>query len=438
MANILIVDDQKVLRKNLAFYLKSQGYDVDTAESGEEALTKITSTYFDVVISDYKMGEMSGYDLMKEAKRLHPSTGFMIMTAFGSVPLAVDIMRDGAADFLQKPFDYSTILDKIEKTLKRRETCVASDNEKYDQVIAQSQKMKDIIDLATKASASDVPIFIEGESGTGKELLARMIHQQGRRSRARFVAVECSSDLEASLEKEIFGSADNPSDGGAISRANGGTLFLRDIDGLSPRLQIRILRFIREGAFSPADSANVLKSDVRIIASSIVSLKRLITNGSFREDLYYQLNVMSIYVPPLKARAADIFPLVEYFLAKYSSQNNKNIKAVSPEVLAWMRTYEWAGNVRELENIIARGCTLANGEILDESLIFTLPEDRPESEDSQGFFNMTLKDNQRTLILKALKQNNGNYSRTASQLGISRTTLWRRLKRFQIDGVPAK
>jgi len=438
MVNILVVDDQKALRKNLAFYLKSQGYEVATAESGEEAIEKIAHVYYDIVIADYKMGQMSGYDLMKAAKAVHPSTLFIIITAYGDISLAVDVMRDGAADFIPKPFEYAAILDRIEKILKKRQAGVTSDNDRYNQFIAQSQKMKDVIDLSAKAAQSDVPVFIEGENGTGKELVARMIHKQSRRSWAGFTVIECQAFDEENLEAEIFGNSESGQKDSALERANGGTLFFRDMNYMGSKIQSKLLRFIREGAFTLVDSAMTQKSDVRIIASATSSLKQLVSEGVFRDDLYYQLNVINIYVPPLRARIADIFPLVEYFLARYSAQNSKDIKAISPDVLAWMRTYEWPGNVRELENIISRACALATCDILDESLVFTLPDDRPATEEPSGFLNITLKDNQKTLILKALKQNNGNFSRTASQLGISRTTLWRRLKKFKIDGVAVK
>jgi len=438
MVNILVVDDQKVLRKNLAFYLKSQGYEVDSAESGEEALEKIRQKFYDMVIADYKMGNMSGDDLMKAARTIHPAMLFVIVTAYGNINLAVDMMRDGAADFITKPFEYAGILGRIEKILKKRHNAAISTGDRHEQIIAHSQKMRDIIDLSSKAAQADVPVFIEGERGTGRELIARSIHQQGNRSWAGFEVLDCLEQSEHAIEQELFGSiAGGPAEG-ALGKANGGTLFIRDINCLTMRTQARILRFIREGSYSPVDSNVIKKADVRIITSANSSLKPAVSSGLFREDLYYQLNVISIYVPPLRSRINDIFPLVEYFLARYSAKNNKKITTISPDILAWMKTYEWPGNVRELENIMVRACTLATGDYLDESLVFTLPEDRPAAEEDSGFLNLTLKDNQKTLILKALKQNNGNFSRTASQLGISRTTLWRRLKKFKIDGVTVR
>ena len=435
MAKILVVDDQKALRKNLAFYLKSQGYSIDTAESGEEALEKINTTFFDIVITDYKMGAMTGYELMKRVRKSHPSTEFIIMTAYGNIPLAVEVVRDGAADFIPKPFEYVTILEKVRRLSSTKKDHPATDQDQPPQIVALSQKMKDIVDLADKAAASDITVLIEGEHGTGKRLFARYVHRNSDRYNNEFLTVECSNTSESNLEAEIFGIADSTEKPGALSKANGGTFFLRDVDDLSPALQLRILKFLGEGTYFPVGSSTLKKSDARIIASTSKNLKKQVTNGYFREDLYYQLNVMPVYIPPLRSRITDLGPLTGHFLNKYKVQYKKNITSISPDAMSWMNTYDWPGNVQELENILSRACALAASEVLDESLIFTLPQDRPEREESVGYLNMTLKDNQKTLILKALKQNSNNYSRTARQLGISRTTLWRRMKKFKIEGL---
>lgn len=436
MVGILVVDDQKAIRKNLAFYLKSQGYDVDSAESGEEALEKIKDNNFDIIITDYKMDKMTGQELMIQARTVQPTLQFIIITGVGNVPMAVEVIRDGAADFISKPFEYSTILDSIGKIIKNRQIRTAAKREERYRIVAASQKMKDITDLATKAAASEVSILIEGEIGTGRELFARIVHQEGQRCRNNFVVVECAASNEPDLEHEIFGGNDD--DNSALIRADGGTLLFRDIDCVTLKLQARLLRYMREGTFAPADSSRLKKVDVRIIATTAKNIKQLVSSGNFREDLYYLLNVMPVYIPPLRARSADVMPLVKHFLTKYKAQNNKDIRAIAPEVISWLESYEWPGNVQEVENVISRACVLATEDILDESLIFTLPQDRPAQEEDPGFLNITLKDNQRTLILKALKQNNSNFSRTASQLGISRTTLWRRLKKFKIDGLPVE
>ena len=434
MVGILVVDDQKAIRKNLAFYLKSQGYEVDSAESGEEALQKIKDSYFDIVIADYKLDKMTGHELMREARTVQPTLEFIIITGVGNMPLAVEMVRDGAADFIPKPFDYSAILDSIVKIIKRNPISTNSKQDEHYSIVAASQKMKDIADLAVKAAASEVSILIEGEIGTGKELFARVVHQEGRRSRNNFVVVECASN-ESVLEHEIYSAKDEM---GALLRADGGTLLFRDIDCMPLKIQTRLLRYMREGTFVPIDDSTIRKVDVRIIATTLKSIKPLVSAGTFREDLYYLLNVMPVYIPPLRARKSDIVPLVKHSLTKYKTQYNKSIKAIAPEVISWLESYEWPGNVQEIENVISRACVLASDEILDESLIFTLPQDRPTEEESPGYLNITLKDNQRTLILKALNQNNSNFSRTAAQLGISRTTLWRRLKKFKIDGIPVE
>jgi DNA-binding NtrC family response regulator len=356
------------------------------------------------------------------------------MTAYGSMSLAVEAVQAGAADVLAKPFEYSAMQDTIEKILRGRHVDSSTPEDKGLCIIGKSQKTMDIVDLAGKAAASDVTVLIEGEVGTGKEQFARIVHQDSQR-RGRFMTLDCAASYESELERILFGSSTDPQSS-LLSECNGGTLFIQDIDRFGPRLQSRLLRYLREGTFAAVDSAVYRKSDVRLIAATTRNLKALVSAGLFREDLYYLLNVMPVYVPSLRTRTADILPLVKHFLAKYKAKNGKNIKAIAPEVLAWMTNYDWPGNIQELENIIARACVLAAGEVLDESLIFTLPQDRPVEDDESGFLNITLKDNQRTLILKALKQNSGNFSRTATQLGISRTTLWRRLKKFKIEGLP--
>jgi DNA-binding NtrC family response regulator len=437
MASILVVDDQKAQRKNLAFYLKSQGYDVDTAESGEMALDKLLSTNFDLVISDLKMEEISGLELLKRAKKIRPSTEFIIITGFGSISLAVDSMKEGAADFISKPFEYGAILDSIHKIQEGHQIRVSCGDDSL-QMVGQSDNMKEVMDLADRAAASDVSVLIEGEPGTGKELFARIVHSQSRRHRNFLKVIDCAMPEEA-LEQEIFGSSNRSS--GALALANGGTALFRHIELLSPKLQARLLRYLREGTFTPADSAASKRSDVRIIAITTKNLKQKSQMGDFREELYSLLNVMPILIPPLRSRLGDIQLLADHFLAKYRAKNQhagKEIRGLAPEVISWMTSYDWPGNVQEMENIIARACALSSNEILDESLFFTLPQDRPEVKEDDTYVSLTLKDNQRTLILKALKQNNGNYSRTAAQLGISRTTLWRRMKRFRIEGLPVE
>jgi two-component system response regulator HydG len=440
MANIIVVDDDKVLRKNLAFYIRSQGFDTDIAESGEEAIELAKQKFYDIVISDIRMSNISGFDLMESIKQIHPGSEVILITGYGNIPMAVEAIQGGAADFICKPFDYGDLLNRIERILQKREQKVVAAEEKYDRLITKSQKMVDVLDLVARAADTEVSVLLEGELGTGKELIARAIHERSNRRHQPLIVMECCPTQEKDNGRELFGQ--RPGDGnenpGLIVRANGGTLLIKDIGNLTPVVQAKLLRFIQDGFFTVPEKNQKIKSDVRLICSSTKSLKRLSASGHFREDLLYAINIMPIYLPPLRNRIADIFPLVNHFMGKYSLKFKKEIRAIAPEILAWMQTYQWPGNVAELENIIARACALSTTDIIDESLIFTLPKDRPASEDDGGYLNVTLKDNQKTLILKALKQNSGNYTRTAQQLGISRTTLWRRMKKFKIDEVAAK
>ena len=436
MANILVVDDQKTLRKNLAFYLKSQGFDTATTESGEDAFELIKNKGFDIVISDHKFSGNGDYELMKKTQELNPSTNFIITTTQGTIPMAVDAVKNGASDFMEKPFEYSQVLDTVQKILKGNMATPKTPLKNIEaEMVAGSQKMKDLADLSQKAAASDISILIDGETGSGRRLFAETVHNQSHRHKNEFVVLECASESESSLSEELFGFGDDDNNNGALSRANGGTLYLRNIDKLSSSLQSRLLRFLIDGTYFPDNSPTISKSDVRLIASSSKSLKNLVNSGLFREDLYYQVNILPVYIPPLRVRETDIEPLVNHFIEKYNMIYGRTIKGISPEAFTWMNSYDWPGNVQELENIMKRACALAESDILDESLIFTLPQDKPDVEEAPGFVNVTLQDNQKALILRTLKQNNNNFSRTARQLGISRTTLWRRMKKFKIEGI---
>jgi DNA-binding NtrC family response regulator len=318
MASIMVVDDQKAQRKNLAFYLKSQGHEAECAESAEEALELIAQNKFDIVITDYKMDGMSGYDLMLKTKQNSTPPRFIIMTGHGTIPLAVDFIRQGAADVLVKPFEYSAMLNAIEKSLKNEiSPSRAPDNDPL-KFIAHSAKMKELESLATRASASDVTILIQGEVGVGKEHFARLIHAQSGRYKGQFAVVECIEGNDVEIEKGIFG-IDNNGGAGLLMTAGGGTLLLRNIEKLGVKLQARLLRYLREGVFTPSDSSQLLKTDTRIMASTTVDLKTQIESGAFRGDLFYLLNVMPAFIPPLRSRTDDILPLVKHFLSRHRS-----------------------------------------------------------------------------------------------------------------------
>jgi DNA-binding NtrC family response regulator len=385
---------------------------------------------------------VSGEEVLKKVKENSPTTEVIIITAYGTIQSAVAAMKAGAFDYITKPFKLEEILSILDKAIEKKKIFEAIKFEtkerdySFEEVIYVSRIMEDIIQLIKKIAPTDITILIEGESGTGKELLARVIHKNSLRKNEAFVTVN-SNLPETLLESELFGYVKGAFTGafsdkrGLFEIANSGSVFLDEVSDTSPALQTRLLRAIQEKEIRRVGGEEFIKVDVRLITASNRNLSTLVKERKFRDDLYYRINVMPIYLPPLRERKEDIIPLANYFLGKYAELYQKEVEGIDEELKDEFQNYHWPGNIRELEHTIERGVVLADSSILDKTSILFLPEDEkhwlPEIESET--LN-SLKNNEKAQIIKTLEKNKWNYTKSAEELGISRTTLWRRMKEY--------
>jgi DNA-binding NtrC family response regulator len=364
---LLIADDEPNIRKVLEAIFKKEGYRVLTAENGVRASDLAAKEKIDVLITDLIMPDMNGVELLQQVKKQNPSLVAIMITAYATIKTCVDAMRFGASDYITKPFDVNEIRAVVSRAVarsreegqngsggpaKRRATGLMSK--------AVSPSMTEVQEIVTRVAAARSTVLIRGESGTGKELVARALHQQSDRAAGPFVAVSCAALSETLLESELFGHEKNAFTGAATEKkgrfelANGGTLFLDEIGDISPAVQIKLLRVLQQREFERVGGTRTIKVDVRLIAATNADLETLIKDGKFREDLYYRLDVIQLKLPPLRERTEDIPSLVEEFLARFNTENNRQISGFSPEALSLLLIYPWPGNVRELENVVER------------------------------------------------------------------------------------
>ena len=448
---ILIVDDEKVQLEILEGFLVKQGYEATAAEDGQRALEKFKNGSFDAVLTDYRMPGMDGIQLLREVRRLQPEAVVVIMTAYGTVGTAVAAMKEGAYDYLTKPID----LDELLLLIQRVEREVGLDQEnrelkeqlrekfKVDFIVSASRQMEEALNLVGRVSRSSATILILGESGTGKELIARAIHYSSPRADKPFVKVNCAALPENLLESELFGHEKGAFTGAVARRigrfelADQGSIFLDEIGDLSPSLQMKLLRVLQEKEFERVGSNQTIRSDVRVIAATNRTLEAAIPKGTFREDLYYRLNVVTISLPPLRERKEDIPLLVEHFLKKYNRENKKKVTSLSKEGRDLLRRYDYPGNVRELENIVERAVVLCRGDTLTtQDLPLNLREGKAEAalERDRGTQSLpgTLEEIERQLILKALERSGGVQTKAAEELGISERVLRYKMKKYSL------
>src|SRR5215211_6465908 len=375
MGRILIADDHDALRRALGRALTDAGHDVEEAANGNAALERMHESHYDVVLSDLKMGGSSGIDVLKTAKALHPTTAVILMTAFGSVSTAVEAMKFGAFDYVQKPFEIEEMEVKIDKAIEMRRMRheidylrhEQDDIYNFDRIIGSSGALKRVLAIVQKVARSNTTVLIRGETGTGKELIAGAIHHNSLRATRSFVKVNCAALQENLLESELFGhekgaftSADRQRIG-RFEQADGGSLFLDEIGDMSPSTQAKILRVLQEHEFERLGGTRTLRVDVRLIAATNRDLPAMMQAGQFREDLYYRLNVVSIEMPPLRERKDDITPLAAFFIRRFSGELKKKIDGLDGEAQKLLMRYHWPGNIRELENAIERAMLLADG-----------------------------------------------------------------------------
>jgi DNA-binding NtrC family response regulator len=444
-ADILVVDDEKDICRALNILLSEEGYSVTTASSGEEAVELIKKKDFDIVLTDLKMEKMDGIALLEEAKRLSPNTQVILMTAYASVESAVDAMKKGASDYIVKPFINEEIrltVKRLLEQMKLRSENIALRQElsrhrtKCKEFIFSSDSMMRIFELLENVIPTKSNILLLGESGTGKGLVAEIIHCGSPRMDRAFISINCSAIPETLLESELFGYKKGAFTGavsdktGLIQLADGGTLFLDEIGDMPPPLQAKLLKVLETGETLPLGDTKPKHSDIRLVSATNQDLEKKVKEGTFREDLYYRLNVFEIRIPPLRERKDDIPLLADFFVKKYSKENKKHIAEISVAAMAALKNYLWPGNVRELSNVIERAVVLATGEVLDvmhltEKLRAPLGE-RPSS------LRMAVNDYERQIILRVYDEHKHNKEAAASALGIDVATLYRKMKKLGI------
>ena len=440
-AKILVVDDELIVRESLGGWLERDGHMVDKAASGEESLEKFEKTRYDIILLDIKMEGMSGLEVLKRVKEIDPDVSVVMITAYGSIPSAIEAMKSGAYEYLLKPFDPDELMVLIEKIRKhqaeRRETQFLREQYKertrFENMIGQSIALQGVFDLIESVAPTDSTVLIKGETGTGKGLAARAIHTKSRRGQGPFVVVNCGAFPEHLLESELFGYQKGAftdakiTKKGRLELAHGGTLFLDEVGEISTRMQIDLLRVLEDHIFYRVGGTQPIEADFRVIAATNKDLERAIKEGTFREDLYYRLNVISFTMPPLREHKEDIPLLAEYFLHRFAQETNKPVNQIGREALDEMMLYDWPGNVRELGNAVERAVVVGKGpRILPQDL----PIFRPEYVSSAP--RRTLREVEIGHLESVLKETRWSVSKSAEILGIDRSTLYDKIKRYDL------
>ena len=453
-ARILVVDDDGVARELLADALKKEGYEVEAFSSGEEAIERGRRGQIDLVLTDLKMGTVDGLTVLREFKRFSPDTSIVLLTSFGSLEGAIEAIKQGAYDYLAKPFKKEEIKLVVQRSLDHsqlvRENTRYRDElkgrEDWSPLVGSSPAMLEVYKLVARVSEGRSTVLLQGESGTGKELIARAIHANSPRREKPFIPVNCGALPDTLLESEMFGYEKGAFTGamgtkaGLFEAANGGTLFLDEIGDLSPALQVKLLRVMQDQEVRRVGGTTSLKVDVRIIVATNRDLEQFVKEGKFRDDLFYRLNVVRITLPTLAERKEDIPMLAHHFLQKYAGGSARAVRGFLPDTMALLKQYRWPGNVRELENAIERAVSLSHGPLLTpDDLPAALRQfgsqfgDRTEVSDQHDEVCLTLEEVEKRHLIRVLKETKGNKVRAAKILGIDRRTLYRMAERFGLD-----
>ena len=439
--SILVVDDEYAVQESLKVWLRKSGYQATGAGSGEEALGRLEETPFDVVLLDFKMPEMDGVETLRHIKENYPATLVVMMTAYASIESAIEAMKEGASDYLLKPLDPDLLEPLIARLMKQKE--LIEENlvlreqvarmVRFENLVGQSRPMQQVFDVIRDVAPTDSSVLITGETGVGKEMVAKAIHAISHRSDGPFMAINCGAFPEHLLETELFGHEKGAFTGAAQVRRGrlelccGGTLFLDEIGGVSARMQVDLLRVLEEKRFYRVGGEKPIEVDFRILAATNQDLKQAIEASTFRADLYYRLNVISLHVPPLRERIEDIPLLARYFLDRFSKETKKSIDSIHKEAVDFLCRHPWPGNVRELQNAIERAVVLCKRRQIGMDELSFLRSD-PLTPSVDQSLDQLIRDH----IERVLKANGGNISRAAEILGIHRSTLHKKIRQYKI------
>jgi two-component system response regulator HydG len=444
---ILVVDDEESHRMMLRAHLEEEGFEIAEAYDGQDAVDRVNEKLFDLVLMDVRMPRMEGIEALKQIKQINSTTPIIMMTAYGSIDSAVEAVKSGAEDYLTKPLDIDELVFKVKKALRYRQ--LEEENvllrerlgNRFDfsSIIGNSPNMEALFETLSMVAPTEATVLLLGESGTGKEIIANIIHQNSSRRKNAYIKVNCAALPETLLESELFGHEKGAFTGalykkkGRFELADGGTIFLDEIGEMSFPTQTKILRVLQEREFEAVGGTKTIKVDVRIIAATNKELEEEVRMETFREDLYYRLNVVPITIPPLRERKEDIPLLAEHFLQIYSKKNKRTLKGFETGVLDAFIHYTWPGNVRELENIVERMVIMSRGDTISvDDLPITIVGAHQDKERSEIPMGSSLRDLERGTIIKTLRQTGGNRTRAATILGITRKTLQNKIKEYEI------
>lgn len=451
---ILIVDDEENVARLLSKVFAKEGFVTYTAADANAALALIERHHVDILLTDIKMPEISGIELLKKVKKIDSSIKVVLMTAFATLDTAIEALKMGARDYITKPFNLEDVLDSINKILgNSEEESVNIEMQETPEIvdrflISKSQKMRGVLELIRQVADSRATIMLYGETGTGKELAAQVIHDLSERQGKPFIKVNCAAIPDTLMESELFGFEKGAFTGaiakkpGRFELADGGSIFLDEIGDISPAMQVKLLRVLQEREFQPLGSIKTLKVDVRIIGATNKNLEEMVKNNLFREDLFYRLNVVPIHLPPLRERQEDIAGLVDYFLSKSADITGKFQKQIDKEAINILTQYDWPGNIRELENIIERSVVVTTGDVirakdlpnyLIQSERFLRENSHTEISKKSGILDDVVDNAERDVIIQALHAHNGNRTRASEHLGISRRSLHRKIVKYNIE-----
>ncbi len=451
-ASLLLVDDDRRLLESMTLWLRDQGLKVEPAASAEEATAAIDERDFDLVVADVRLGDRDGFDVLNHSREKSPETPVILFTGYGTVDTAIDAIRAGAFDFLTKPLIDEELELAISRALNQREmvqenkVLKAQLDQRYglDNIVGHDPRMMKIFDLIESVADTKTTILITGESGTGKSMIARAVHRLSSRRDKPFVEVACGALPETLLESELFGHVTGAFTGatvdkvGKFKQADGGTLFLDEIGTASPQLQVKLLRVLQEFAFEQVGGNQTFEVDTRVVLATNEDLASLVEKGTFRQDLYYRINVISIEIPPLRQRISDIPGLAQRFVQDVNKHSGRNVRGFTEDAMTAMQRYQWPGNVRELQNVVERTVLLTKS---DSVRLRDLPAEVLEntsyegtlSEQDQRNLKQALRNPERQIILDALEAKDWNRTQTAEFLGINRTTLYKKMKKLGID-----